>query len=77
MQHKLKHNGNPVLNWMADNFSVKQDPQDNVKPSKPDRRKTARRIDGIQGAINAIARIIVYQKVEPQVFFIDITGASA
>jgi hypothetical protein len=48
MVPKLRHNGNPVLNWMADNFAVKQDLQDNVKPSKPDRRKTARSIDGIQ-----------------------------
>ena len=59
LDHKLRHNDNPVLNWMADNFSVKQDPQDNVKPSKPDRRKSSKRIDGIQAAINALARVIV------------------
>ena len=59
LDHTLRHNGNPILNWMADNFSVKQDAQDNVKPSKPDRRKTSRRIDGIQAAINALARMIV------------------
>jgi phage terminase large subunit-like protein len=59
LDHKLRHNDNPVLNWMADNFSVKQDPQDNVKPSKPDRRKSSKRIDGIQAMINAVARVIV------------------
>jgi phage terminase large subunit-like protein len=53
---------------MADNFSVKQDPQDNVKPSKPDRRKSSKRIDGIQAAINAIARMIVTPEYKGSVY---------
>lgn len=68
LAHKIRHNGNPVLNWMADNFSVKQDPQENVKPSKPDRRKTSKRIDGLQAGINALARMIVTPGWEGSVY---------
>jgi phage terminase large subunit-like protein len=68
LDHKLRHNDNPILNWMADNFSVKQDAQDNVKPSKPDRRKSSKRIDGIQAAINAIARMIVTPEYKGSVY---------
>ncbi len=68
LDHKLRHNDNPVLNWMADNFSVRQDEQDNVKPSKPDRRKTSRRIDGIQAMINAIARLVVTPEYKGSIY---------
>ena len=66
MAHKLRHGGNPVLKWMADCFSVKQDPSDSVKPSKADRRKSSKRIDGIVAGVNALARTIVQKTVEPQ-----------
>lgn len=68
---RLVHNNNPCLNWMADCFAVKQDPAGNIKPSKPDRKKSKKRIDGIVAGINALARIIV-KKAEPQyqAFFI-------
>jgi phage terminase large subunit-like protein len=59
MLEKIRHNGNPVLTWMADCFSVKQDPSDSVKPAKPDRRKSSKRIDGIVALINALSRFIV------------------
>ena len=56
---RLQHGGNPVLSWMADCLTVKQDPAGNIKPSKPDRMKNKKRIDGLAAAINAIARVIV------------------
>jgi phage terminase large subunit-like protein len=59
MLEKLRHNANPVLTWMADCFSVKQDPSDSVKPSKPDRRKSSKRIDGIVAVVNGLSRFIV------------------
>jgi phage terminase large subunit-like protein len=68
LAHKIRHNGNPVLNWMADNFSVKQDAAENVKPSKPDRRKTTKRIDGMQAGIDALARMIVTPGYEGSVY---------
>jgi phage terminase large subunit-like protein len=71
---RLVHNNNPCLNWMADCMSLKQDPAGNIKPSKPDRNKTGKRIDGIVAGIDAIARVIVTKeyKAEPryQVFFL-------
>lgn len=57
--HRLRHNGNPVLSWMADCMSVKQDPAGNLKPAKPDRMKSKKRIDGIAAIIDALARVIV------------------
>lgn len=56
---RLRHGGNPVLNWMADCMTVKQDPAGNIKPAKPDRMKSSKRIDGIVAAIDALARLIV------------------
>lgn len=68
---KMRHGNNPVLGWMADCMTVKQDPAGNVKPAKPDRIKSAKRIDGIVAAINGLARVIVtseYKKPEFQTF---------
>jgi phage terminase large subunit-like protein len=72
MSHKLRHGNNPLLKWMADCFCVKQDPSDSVKPSKADRRKSSKRIDGVVAGINALARVIVQKTVEPkyQAFFV-------
>lgn len=53
---KLHHGGNPVLRWNADCTTVKYDDNDNVRPVKPDRRKSAKRIDGIVAAIMALGR---------------------
>ncbi len=55
----LRHGGNPVLRWMADCVEVMQDPGGNIKPTKPDRRKAAQRIDGIAALVNAIARAML------------------
>lgn len=55
----IRHGNNPILSWMADCMTVKQDPSGNVKPVKPDRMKSTKRIDGIVAAINGLARLIV------------------
>lgn len=65
---KLRHGSNQILTWMANCFSVKQDPADNVKPSKPDRRKTGKRIDGIQALVNALARVIVRPEYKRSIY---------
>lgn len=65
---KLRHGNNPALNWMADCMSVKQDPAGNVKPSKPDRNKSTKRIDGIVAGINASARLIVSPEHQGSVY---------
>lgn len=55
----LRHGGNPVLRWMADCVEVMQDPAGNIKPAKPDRRKSAHRIDGIAALCNAMTRAML------------------
>ena len=54
----LNHGENPVLSWMMSNTEVKTDPADNIKPVKPDRQKTGKRIDGVVAGIMATARLI-------------------
>lgn len=58
----LRFGWNPVLRWMADCVEIVSDPSGNIKPTKPDRRKAAQRIDGIAALVNAIARAMVRPK---------------
>lgn len=53
MSRKLRHGGNPVLRWMADNMVVRTDPAENVKP---DKAKSTERIDGMVALIMALDR---------------------
>jgi phage terminase large subunit-like protein len=55
LQDRLRHGGNPVLRWMADNLVVRQDPAGNVKP---DKEKSTEKIDGMVALVMAIARVI-------------------
>ena len=47
----LRHNGDPVLRWMASNAAAAIDPAGNVKP---DKSKSADKIDGIVALIMAL-----------------------
>ena len=53
---RLRHGGNPVLRWMADCCSVKQDAQGNLKLVKPHRQQSSKRIDGISALVMAVDR---------------------
>ena len=55
MSGELKHGGNPVLRWMAANVVIARDPAENIKP---DKGKSAERIDGIVALCMAISRQI-------------------
>ena len=57
LQRGIEHGGNPVLNWMASNVAVRQDPAGNIKP---DKEKSTERIDGMVALIMAIGRATVY-----------------
>jgi len=61
LKGSCRHGSNPVLNWMMDSTRVVQDPQGNIKPAKPDRQKTGKRIDGIVAAIMGVGRIALQQ----------------
>jgi phage terminase large subunit-like protein len=50
----LVHGGNPVLRWHADSVEVVRDRHDNIKPVKPDRDNTTKRVDGIHALVMAL-----------------------
>lgn len=51
----LRHDGNPVLGWMADNLVVTEDPAANIKP---DKRSSKEKVDGMVALIMALDRHI-------------------
>jgi len=53
LSDKLRHGGNPILRWNADNLVVTQDPAGNLKP---DKAKATQKIDGIVALIMALDR---------------------
>jgi phage terminase large subunit-like protein len=55
LDKKIRHGGNTVLRWMADNMTVKQDPAGNVKP---DKSKSSEKIDGVVALIMALDRAL-------------------
>jgi len=59
---KIKHGGNPVLRYMADNLSVTGDRNERVQPNKS---KSTGRIDGVVGIIMALDRVIRRQDDAP------------
>jgi phage terminase large subunit-like protein len=58
MSRKIRHGGNPVLRWMADNLMVSTDPAENVKP---DKKKSTERIDGMVALIMALDRTLRHE----------------
>jgi phage terminase large subunit-like protein len=54
---ETSHNGNPVLSWMMACTTVQQDANGNIKPVKPERHKSGRRIDAILTSIMALDRL--------------------
>lgn len=62
--HRLRHPGNPVLDWMASNVVVRKDPAGNIKP---DKEKSRERIDGIVALVMALGRASV-SNVKPSVY---------
>lgn len=55
-RRQIRHGGQPVLAWCADNVSLDKDPYDNWKPSK---KRSRERIDGIVALVMALARALV------------------
>ncbi len=58
VEQKLRHGNNPVLNWMAGCLQLHYDHKDNCQPSKPERGKSAARIDGIAATVTALTRAL-------------------
>lgn len=56
LDEQFEHYGNPVLAWMASNFRLVRDHNDNPMPSK---RKSTSRIDGISATIMPLGRALL------------------
>ena len=50
---RIRHGGNPMLNWMADCMRIKSNGHQ-VKPEKPERGKSRSRIDGMVAGLMAM-----------------------
>lgn len=55
LRHDIRHGGNPILRWNADNLVMIPDANENIRPAKD---KATDRIDGFVALINAWARAI-------------------
>ena len=58
---KIRHGGHPILRWMVDCVVARTDPANNIKPVKPDRAKSRKRIDGIVALIMGLDRIMRHE----------------
>lgn len=58
---KIRHGGNPVLRWMADNVAVKRDEADNLRP---DKRHSQGKIDGIVALVMGMDRAMRHEDGE-------------
>jgi len=65
LQHKLAHGNDPVLNWMADNLVVREDPAGNIKP---DKEKSTEKIDGMVALIMALDRCTRHEEPQESVY---------
>lgn len=61
-QQLVVHGGNPALRWMADSLHIRRDENDNVRPVKPNRQESAKRIDAMVALIMAL---FCWQRYEP------------
>ena len=55
---RLRHDGNPVMDWMASNVVVSRRRDETILPIK-ESPMSPNKIDGIDGLINAIAPAVM------------------
>lgn len=65
LARRIRHGGNPIARWMNRCCTVKQDPAGNIKPIKPDRKSSSKRIDGILAAIMGLDCIARFENRQP------------
>lgn len=56
LSRKFRHNGHKVLRWNLDCVTVKPDANANLRPVKPDRLASSKRIDGVVALLMALWR---------------------
>lgn len=76
----ISHGGHQLLRFNADCVEVKQDPNGNIKPVKPDYRMSSKRIDGVSSGLNALAMHLLRSGGEERSIYedddVDITPVS-
>lgn len=60
LQSRMRHDNHPVLSYNMECVRVRSDGDDNIKPIKPDRTKTGKRIDGAVALILAASRAMFH-----------------
>jgi phage terminase large subunit-like protein len=58
LQRRIVNEPNPVTRFCADCLSVRRDDEERIKPVKPDRNKSGKRIDGMVTRIMALDRAL-------------------
>lgn len=61
IESKIRHPGNPVLDWMVESAEIIQDANQRIRPVKPDRAR-AEKIDGVMAMLMAIQRAVAHQE---------------
>jgi phage terminase large subunit-like protein len=61
LDQKIRHGNNPVYNWHAACLQLQYDKKDNCQPSKPERLKSSKRIDGLAATATLLNRALVAQ----------------
>jgi phage terminase large subunit-like protein len=56
LSRRLRHNGHKLLRWNVDCCTVAADANANIRPVKPDRLKSSKRIDGVVALLMALWR---------------------
>jgi phage terminase large subunit-like protein len=59
LDRKIRHGNNPVYNWHAACLQLQYDRKDNCQPTKPERLKSSKRIDGIAATVTLLSRALV------------------
>ncbi|WP_228995378.1 terminase TerL endonuclease subunit, partial [Streptomyces sp. DH8] len=55
LSRRISHGGHPILRWHVDCVGIKTNSDGYVKPVKPDRQVSSKRIDGVASGLNALA----------------------
>ncbi|MFF7365826.1 terminase TerL endonuclease subunit [Streptomyces sp. NPDC008125] len=64
LSHRVSHGGHPILRWHVDSVGLKTNTDGYVKPVKPDRQISSKRIDGVASGLNAYAMHLL--RAEPE-----------
>jgi phage terminase large subunit-like protein len=68
VQGRLAHNGNAVLRWNVECCAIQSDPAGNIKPVKPPRSASGKRIDGVIALVMALDQAVVRMPAKGSIY---------